>query len=370
MTKKIQRGLILLADISGYDAYITKVELDHAKGVVKELLELIVEGLTPTLTLASLEGDAVLAFADEKKIPGSKLLIGLIKATYVEFRDRVASIQRNNSCDCHACADAPSLDLKFFVHYGEYSIQSVNGGSLELGGLDVKLVRERLLKDQVNNTNGSEAFVLYTEQFLDRMGLVSDGMKRNRRSYPYLGEIKTARQNLQGTYDEMQKARLTSISEGEASFSVTHEFNAPPSIVWDWLNDPKKRSLWMKWRTWNESKRPWGKNGIGAENHCAHGFGTLIETILEWNPDENFTVQSRQDSIDFLMIQTFCLESFSGGSRTRLHVHTDLKDLGLFKLFQPLLHKVLQRLWKQDYEVLENLLTEEALQLKEHTIHL
>jgi hypothetical protein len=361
MDKKIQHGYILLADISGFDAYITKVELNHAKGVVKELLELIVEGLTPPLTLASLEGDAVLTFADEKKIPQSNLLVGLLEATYVEFRDRLVSIQRNNSCDCRACKDAPMLDLKFFVHYGEFSIQSVEGGTLELGGLDAKLVRERLLKDQVENENRNGAYVLFTETSLERMGIRSNGMMKNTRSYPHLGEITTTRLDLRSSYEEVRSTRRATISEGAGILSFSFDFPVSSSTLWMWLNNPEKRTLWMKWRSWRAGKRPWGRNGVGAENHCAHGLGTMIETILAWKPYKSFTIQSRQDSINFSMVQTFQLEPVPDGEGTQLKIHTEIKNAGLFTFSQVLLKKGLERLWKMDYQLLLKMIVEEGV---------
>lgn len=31
----------------------------------------------------------------------------------------------NNRCQCAACANVSALDLKFFVHYGEFAIQKL-----------------------------------------------------------------------------------------------------------------------------------------------------------------------------------------------------------------------------------------------------
>lgn len=363
MKRKIQHGYILLADISGFDGYITKVELEHAKGVIKELLELIVSGLTPPMVLASLEGDAVLTFVDERKVSQGETLIELIESTYTEFRDRLESIHRNNSCDCLACRDAPTLDLKFFLHYGEYSVQSVNGGGLELGGLDAKLVRERLLKDQVISINGRGGYVLFTEMGLERMGLEPHGMTTNCSSYPYLWEIRTARLDLQSRYQELITTRRTFVSADEADFSLTYDFNVPSDVLWKWLNDPEKRSQWMKWRTWSAGIRPWGRNVVGAKNHCAHGLGTLIETILGWSPHKTFTVEQRQDSIKFAMLQTFQLEPLANGKETRLCIHTSIQKAGSFWLPRRLLTLGIERLWKSDYKRLDQMIKEDDVSM-------
>jgi hypothetical protein len=363
MDKMVQKGYILLADISGFDAYITKVELNHAKGVVKELLELIIEGITPPMELASLEGDAVLVYASEKKLSQGELILEIIEKTYAEFRDRLNSIQRDNSCDCLACRDAPSLDLKFLLHFGEYSVQSVEGGGIEVGGLDANLVRERLLKDQVRNLNGNDAYILFTGPSLDRLGMVPEGMEQNCSSYPHLGEIKTARFDLRSWYEEFIETRQISVSEDEASFVLTYDFSKPPDVLWSWLNDPVKRSHWTRWRRWSPGKRPWGRIGIGAENHCAHGLGTMIETIVDWNPNSAFTVRSRQESIHFSMLQTFKLVEQSEGEGTHLQVLTILHNEGPLGLTRKFLRKGLARLWLKDLQRLEQLMKEEELQL-------
>ena len=42
MEQKPQHGYLVLADISGYTLYLAGVELDHAQGVLADLLETIV----------------------------------------------------------------------------------------------------------------------------------------------------------------------------------------------------------------------------------------------------------------------------------------------------------------------------------------
>jgi hypothetical protein len=256
MDKSIQHGYILLADISGFDAFIAKAELEHAQGVITELLELIVGNLSPLMHLASLEGDAALTYASDVEVPRGETILELLESTYVEFRDRLESIYRNNTCNCRACQNVPSLDLKFFVHYGEYIAQPVEGGGVELGGLDANLIRERLLKDQVTSMNGKEAFILFTVQGLERIGLEARGMVTNCSSYPYLGEIRTAQLDLKRRYQERLEKRRSFISNKEADFSLTHDFDVPNYVLWDWLNDPEKRSQWMKWRRWSAGIRP------------------------------------------------------------------------------------------------------------------
>ena len=69
MDVKTQHGYLVLADISGFTSYLAGVELDHASGILSDLLETIVGRFKTLLTIAKLEGDAVFAFAPEAKVP-------------------------------------------------------------------------------------------------------------------------------------------------------------------------------------------------------------------------------------------------------------------------------------------------------------
>ena len=63
-----------MADISGYTANLSGVELDHARDILADLIGAIVGGLRPAFRLAKLEGDAAFTFAIGETIDGSLLL--------------------------------------------------------------------------------------------------------------------------------------------------------------------------------------------------------------------------------------------------------------------------------------------------------
>ncbi|MGW8181157.1 MAG: DUF2652 domain-containing protein, partial [bacterium] len=157
MNQGTKHGYLILADISGYTAYLAGVELTHAQDILAELLELIVERFSPLLSIAKLEGDAVFAYASQRKITRGETLLELVESTYLAFRDRVVTIRRQTTCECKACQAIPSLDLKFILHHGEYHSQTVSGNT-ELVGTDVNLVH-RLLKNQVSETTGWKAYL-------------------------------------------------------------------------------------------------------------------------------------------------------------------------------------------------------------------
>ena len=60
---RAREGYLLLADISGYTAFLTGTELEHAQEIIRELTTLIRERLAPPMRFVKLEGDAVFCYA-------------------------------------------------------------------------------------------------------------------------------------------------------------------------------------------------------------------------------------------------------------------------------------------------------------------
>ena len=147
MTSETEYGYLVLADISGYTSYLAQVELEHAHEILTDLLAVIVDQFKQASTISKLEGDAVFANIKEAEMPNRERLLELIESTYFNFRRRRDASQRQTTCTCRACAAIPSLDLKFFVHHGDYIVQNISG-IRELVGSDINLIH-RLTKNHM-----------------------------------------------------------------------------------------------------------------------------------------------------------------------------------------------------------------------------
>jgi uncharacterized protein YndB with AHSA1/START domain len=349
-------GFLLLADISGFDAYLANVELDHANDVLKELLELIIDTLSPPMQIASVHQDAVLAYQLQQELVRSETMLELTEATYFAFRDRLKSIARNNTCDCRACQAVPTLDLKFLVHYGEFTAQPEPDRRVTLGGLDADLVRERRLKDQVKT--GTRSYALFTESGLHQMGVSPEDMVACSGDYRHVGTIQSRFLDLGRRYEALTNDRRAYITPEQADIIVAHDFAAPSSLVWDWLNDPYKRTRWYRWTTWTPGLRPDGRMGIGAVNHCAHGVGSLIETILDWRPYRYFTVEMSQDSIWSAFEATYQLDPLPDGQGTSLEFRAILRKAPVLGLARPVFRAGYSRKLKQDFVRMAALMAE------------
>ena len=48
----VGEGYLVLADVSGYTGFLAGIELEHASGILAELIQEMLDGLTPPLELA------------------------------------------------------------------------------------------------------------------------------------------------------------------------------------------------------------------------------------------------------------------------------------------------------------------------------
>ena len=167
-------GTFLLADISGYTAFLQAVGRAHAADMASgqfvprayplltSLLDGIVERVAPPFGLAKLEGDAVFAFASDGELPiRGHAVLDCFTACYEAYRARVDEARTLMTCTCDACLSIGALDLKFVLHHGAYFIQSV-AGQQELLGPEVT-VSHLLLKNRVPALIGPSAYALVTE---------------------------------------------------------------------------------------------------------------------------------------------------------------------------------------------------------------
>lgn len=187
-----QRGALLLADISGYTAFLQGVADAHrdlivdaaepppAYAVLSHLLDTMVSSVAPTFRLAKFEGDAIFAVA-EGEMPEGPAVLGCLRACYASFRERLAAAGSEWTCTCAACARVGSLDLKFVLHHGDYVAQAIAGRE-EFLGPDVNIVH-RLLKNHVRELIGRRPYALVTDAAVRALGVPADGMVAAEETY-------------------------------------------------------------------------------------------------------------------------------------------------------------------------------------------
>jgi len=203
MIRKTQTGYLVLADISGYTSFVAKTEIDHAENVISPLLETIIGKLRDRLTIVKLEGDAVFAYVPEDQVSSCGVMLDLLDNTYVIFRDSAKALYERATCPCRACKAIPTLDLKFFVHHGEYIVQQV-AGITDLLGNDVTLIH-RLAKNHVSEATGWNGYVLFTGNCLERMQADKKPFIQQAETYEHLGDVETYVMDMHVRYDGMKR---------------------------------------------------------------------------------------------------------------------------------------------------------------------
>ena len=318
----IEYGYLTLTDISGYNAFVSGTEFDHAQEIIHDLLEFLVDRLRPLLTLVQIEGDAVFAYMPEDRIVRGETLFELIENTYTVFKNQLTNIKRHHTCTCAACQNVNMLDLKFFVHFGEYIEHSIDDHHGLLGFAPM-FVRKREWKEAVADSASWQGYALFTEQSLSKLNLKPEGLQ----AVEFQGRpLVTYGLNLKDRYESSLENHQIVVTPEEADADLMFELDTPPPVVWEWLNDPQKRNQWWESFTrWTKLLRPGGRTGPGATNHCDHGVGDMLETILDWRPFDYYTVQMRITPGHLDVLQTTYLESLPD-NKTKVKVYYQLQN--------------------------------------------
>ena len=228
-----EQGYFVIADITGYTAFLSSSELEHAEDSLRSLINLLIEQTKPPLVISRLQGDAVISYAPQASFLQGQTLVEIIENSYVAFRQARERMQLNTTCTCAACQNIPNLDLKFLVHYGSYVLQQTPMYQ-ELVGNDVNLTH-RLLKNRITELTGVKAYAAYTEPAVEALGIKEFciDMSQHTESYEHLGEVLLFIQDLQRVWTRERERRRVLVEPGEAWFTVEGDIPAPPPLVWD-----------------------------------------------------------------------------------------------------------------------------------------
>jgi len=241
-----QDGYLVIADIKGYTAYLTQVELDHAEGIMKSLFESIVSEMQTPLIISKLEGDAIFAYAPDGSFVQGQTLLEAIENMYCAFSTNLDSMHLSTTCTCNACKLMTDLDLKFILHHGPYILSEI-AGRQELSGPDV-ILAHRLLKNNIPESTGIEAYAFISQSCADALNLgeLKNGMQEHTETYEHLGEINGYVHNLQSVWELECETRHVYIDPDESWFKIEVEVPVQPPLAWDYLGDPKLRSRWLR----------------------------------------------------------------------------------------------------------------------------
>src|SRR6185437_15211060 len=101
-----ERVLLVIADIGGYTKFmkVHRVNLAHAQTIIASLLEAVIDGAAPKLTLAKLEGDAAFFYAKVPEKQSDKDALATFTGTVAKIRrhflERQIEFEAERLCNC------------------------------------------------------------------------------------------------------------------------------------------------------------------------------------------------------------------------------------------------------------------------------
>jgi len=262
-----KEGPLVLADISGYTAFVAETELEHSREILNELLEGLVRSLGKHVRIGQIEGDAVFGLGE--RMPPNTL--DWLRDTFVRFQRHLRDITTVTSCPCRACQSVGSLTLKLVVHHGKYLPQAI-GGKETFVGTDVNAVH-RLLKNHVP----SREYILATRAVLERLSEHERAAftPHEERYEQQLGAIEGGYLDLTSVRQEARAAQeRMAVEEREARLVLARTFSATKEALWEVLVDPAARQRWMGVK--RIDYQPGARHTlVGGEFHCIHGQGDV-----------------------------------------------------------------------------------------------
>ena len=296
MTAASREVVLLLADLSGYTAYLAASEPERAPALAADLVETVVRRLRPTFRLEKLEGDAAFMVAPLDRLTAAALL-DAIDATTAAFRTRLRSLAQSTTCDCEACRRIPELGLKFVVHAGEVVTQRI-AGRAELAGIDA-ILAHRLLKASTPSSLGLERYALLTDPCVQRLGMDPQalGLVGGVESFDYLGQVTVWLRDISPAFVDGESGwvppRRRPLLEAELRVPLA------PMPLWEQLTSPENRA---------------------RVAFCAADRLAQVEEIVEWRPFASFTRRVRLPELSGDRRLTARHELEPDGDATKLRV--------------------------------------------------
>ncbi|HEV8469048.1 MAG TPA: DUF2652 domain-containing protein [Candidatus Limnocylindria bacterium] len=331
-------GLLVMADISGYTAFVAGTEQEHSQEILAELMEAISRSFGGKLTIDQVEGDALCCTTDRTDVG----VIDWLRETFRVFHGRLRDIRSATTCPCRACATVQSLGLKFVVHRGTFSRYEV-AGRVQLHGNDVNLIH-RLLK----NTVPGHEYLLATAPALAawpesaRAEFVAAPQRYD------LGDVDASYLDLRPIREAVWDEERPKVDPATAKLRSTARFPGTPEEVFRHITDPNLRKIWMGVPRVDFFAGARGSL-VGAEYHCIHGENQkAVFKVLDCSAPREITMQ-----MDFPMVgnvwRTDRVEA-EGPSTTRVDTAVSWKTSGLKAPFVDFMVARMLRKYGADYD--------------------
>jgi hypothetical protein len=299
----LQEGALVLADISGYSAFIAKTEVDHSWSIMHELLDTMVRSLQGQMDVSQVEGDAILFISGLTTAE----VIQAIERTFIAFHRRRRDMQAVTTCPCGACANIGILKLKFVVHHGTFSRQRL-GMVEQLHGADV-IVAHRLLKNKVP----SKEYLLVTDAVLARLPEEMCLQFKPHREEFDVGAITGGYREIAYLWVDAEAKERKRVEPEEAMAMSDITVDSPVDLVYEQLLVPRVMQRYLLAEDVIEIPGARGET-LASEFHCHHGGEMVTMRVVSLVPGSELTLISDKPSTMYITTRL----SDAGDDRTRL----------------------------------------------------
>jgi uncharacterized protein YndB with AHSA1/START domain len=312
----VHNGYLLIADISGYTAFLTSSEQDHANPILKSLLTALVEQVGEPLHFWRMDGDAVLAYSTSQDFPSGEVFLTICENIYNAFATRRRDIIANTSCPCRACANVNNLDLKIMAHHGSFE-EMTFGPVTDISGSDVILVH-RMAKTDVKAVTGIRSYALFSDAAVEAMD-VDAALTPFSQTFEHFGEVSMKVYDLGAAWEKFRnEGERFFLEESDGVWSYRRHFDIPIAIVWEALTAPELKQKWMVNMKSVTVDRPEGRLGSGSNYHCAHEAADFFYWVTDWEPFDYFSTRIKDSARDGISLpETYHLMATESGTELR-----------------------------------------------------
>ena len=300
---------LLIADISGYTKFLAETELAHAKGILEDHFDASLPVFKVPVKISGLRGDAVFSYAIDDDIVSNQFILDVTDKNYGAFAEKKDHIKINTTCSCAACQSMGDLDLKVFIHHGEFAFQK-SGNTEELAGTDV-ITLFRLMKNDVVEKTGINAYALITQDAVNKMDVGEFFSKDSYHtaSYEHIGEVGYFIKDLKKTWEEKRDTTRIYVSEEDDLLVDEVSISIPisPEAAFTMYSQPDYRQQIDEADELEIFNKKGNVIDAGSQYHCHHGKQVFKFEILDYRPGEYMTVivrlpmkMSIKQTVDFI----------------------------------------------------------------------
>jgi len=301
----IEKGYLFITDITGCTQFLTQSELDHATEIFYALFDSILHHLHPPMVISGTQGDAIICYFPEHAFNQPQSIVEGMEHIYYDFQRQLSLMKLNSTCTCKACDNMSSLDLKVFLHYGQYMLQQI-GDRWDLQSADIIPIL-RLMKNSVKEKFGLTGYGLITKAAIGAMGITgpTDGMHEHVEQVEHFGDVRMFIHDLKAAWETHRKTDRQIVAP-ENAFAWAEAFVPIPQwLAWDlsFNNEVKGRLFFVDSHERVEETNTRIEPGTGF--HCVHGEDAVDYVIIDMDAPNHVTSRNKYLGMSYLFTLKF-----------------------------------------------------------------